>query len=403
MHKNIHRITLITTSQPSSNPRLVKEADALAEAGYKVLVLYCYHNTWASKLDQVSLLLKSWHYKLIGGTPNGPQRYLYQWTRFRRRLAEIFSCFTKGDNARSLTRAYDELLQAAIQSKADLFIAHNPGALPIAAKAAMANNSCYAFDAEDFHTGELDSSHFKTLQIERQEQLYLKNASYISAASPLISHYYNNKYGISLVTINNVFPLSLQPCFRTSNLAFKLRLFWFSQTIGRDRGIEDTLISLSNLYDIPIEIGLLGNITNDLRSHFENYIKSPLHNIIFYAPRSENELVKLCSEYDIGLALERSYPINRDICLTNKIFIYLLAGNAIIASKTTAQEIFINEHSTGFLFSPGDTAQLSGIIKEYYKNPELLNAQRAHNWNLAKTKLNWDNEKNILLNTIKNV
>ena len=35
------RICLVTPGQPSTNPRLVKEADALCEAGYDVQVVAC--------------------------------------------------------------------------------------------------------------------------------------------------------------------------------------------------------------------------------------------------------------------------------------------------------------------------------------------------------------------------
>lgn len=46
------KILLLTTAQPSTNPRLVKEAEALSEAGYWVKVLYCYRADWALKADR---------------------------------------------------------------------------------------------------------------------------------------------------------------------------------------------------------------------------------------------------------------------------------------------------------------------------------------------------------------
>jgi len=36
------RVCLVTTGQPACNPRLVKEADALAEAGFDVHVVAAY-------------------------------------------------------------------------------------------------------------------------------------------------------------------------------------------------------------------------------------------------------------------------------------------------------------------------------------------------------------------------
>ena len=39
----------------------------------------------------------------------------------------------------------------------------------------------------------------------------------------------------------------------------------------------------------------------------------------------------------MGLSLEESRPRNRDLCLTNKVFVYLLAGIPQLLSHTAAQ------------------------------------------------------------------
>ena len=44
-------VCLVTTGHPSTNPRLVKEADALAEAGYDVRVVATKFWQWASEAD----------------------------------------------------------------------------------------------------------------------------------------------------------------------------------------------------------------------------------------------------------------------------------------------------------------------------------------------------------------
>ena len=45
------RVTLLTTGQPSTNPRLVKEADALASAGFDVSVIGIRRAGWADASD----------------------------------------------------------------------------------------------------------------------------------------------------------------------------------------------------------------------------------------------------------------------------------------------------------------------------------------------------------------
>lgn len=62
-------IVIITSGQPSLNPRLVKEADALAGDGYNVTVLYAYWNDWGTKHDKQLLSEKKWKAIRTGGDP----------------------------------------------------------------------------------------------------------------------------------------------------------------------------------------------------------------------------------------------------------------------------------------------------------------------------------------------
>ncbi len=56
-------IVLVTTKQPSSNPRLVKEATALAANGYDVSVVYNFWNMWADEAD-ISILKANNQYQV---------------------------------------------------------------------------------------------------------------------------------------------------------------------------------------------------------------------------------------------------------------------------------------------------------------------------------------------------
>ena len=62
MDHNIQKkVVLITSGQPSLNPRLVKEADILANSGFDVTVLYAYWNNWGTTYDNDLLSNKKWN------------------------------------------------------------------------------------------------------------------------------------------------------------------------------------------------------------------------------------------------------------------------------------------------------------------------------------------------------
>src|ERR1700733_15027745 len=63
------QIVLITSGQPSLNPRLVKEADHLSDAGFDVTVLHAYWNEWGTRYDKELLEQKKWKAICVGGDP----------------------------------------------------------------------------------------------------------------------------------------------------------------------------------------------------------------------------------------------------------------------------------------------------------------------------------------------
>lgn len=77
------RICLVTPGQPSTNPRLVKEAGALAGVGYDVQVVACKYQEWADEVDG-AFKDRDWtvtwlHY---GPMASRPRDF---WQRLRRR------------------------------------------------------------------------------------------------------------------------------------------------------------------------------------------------------------------------------------------------------------------------------------------------------------------------------
>ena len=67
---------------------------------------------------------------------------------------------------------------------------------------------------------------------------------------------------------------------------------------------------------------------------------------------ASEDMIRLSAEYDVGLALGTTRQPNRDLCLTNKIFSYLLAGNAVAATSTTAQKAIVETLGSGRLSLP---------------------------------------------------
>ena len=406
------KIILITSGQPSLNPRLVKEADALVEAGYQVEVIYQYWNSWATILDDKLLPQKKWKATRIGGDPVN-EKTTYWYTRIGlkvgQKLIKLFG-FGGGLAELAIGRCTYQLIEKAKNTVSDIYIAHNLSALPAAVLAAKYNHAKSGFDAEDLHRYEMSSDDLNNdVRLKKYlEERYFPSLNYLTTSSPEITKKYETLFPIlKFKTLLNVFSsFDVELAFK-NNKQESLKLFWFSQTVGLFRGIQDVLGALKILEQEKIEFHILGFLSQDIKTELDQIIKNlqfiNTPKIIFHPPIDSTELINFASKFDIGLATESGFSINNDLALSNKIFTYVQAGLAIIASDTTAQSALLQEYQNmGMVYQKNNAESLAYVIKTYVKDRVLLLAYQNQAKKYAEEELNWEVEKFKFLTIVKN-
>src|SRR5262245_36591629 len=129
-------ICLITPGHLSTNPRLVKEADALSSSGHDVRVIAASYFGWARTSDE-EFGARPWQVEAtlqFGPLTSSRACRLLQVSR--QRLARITAAV--GVQHPAVIRAAwhpiaPDLMKAASRVTADLYVAHYPAALPAAA------------------------------------------------------------------------------------------------------------------------------------------------------------------------------------------------------------------------------------------------------------------------------
>jgi glycosyltransferase involved in cell wall biosynthesis len=397
-------IVIITTGQPAANPRVVKEYEAFIQEGYLVKVLYTYSLSWSYNIDEEKFRLgkiKRPDFILVGGNPYN-KKVAYFLSRLFFKIFGIIAKVIPSGYLKEITfaRSAFYLWLNAKKYTADVYIAHYIGALPAAIRAASKHKAAVVFDAEDFHRGEDPYYPAQLSDVIDIENRLLPKINLLTTASPLISKMYEQLYpSKKVVTINNVFSLRyLQPAM--DNPTLSLKLFWFSQNIGPNRGLE-VIVDAFNKTNDGVTLTLLGNIRN--KDYVEELLKkvSKPEKINFISPVNPEEIFKIAGTFDIGLAAETPYCQNRDICLTNKLFTYLIAGNCILASDTSAQKKFMQTYnSIGSLYKHDDPNDLAMLINHYDKERPLLLNCKKNALKLASDRLNWELESEKLISVI---
>jgi len=399
--KNNIKICLITPGHIATNPRLIKEADSLLAAGFDVHIIFTQYMQYLLKDDELLLskypnltydvldwVKKNNRYRILGGIVQRCCKGLSKFFRTNIFLHKFI-----------LNRHYLWQYKKAISAKANFYIAHNSGAIAIASDAAKKNNVRFGFDAEDFHRGE-SLSHTEQTSLIHVEDHYIPLANHLTAASDLIGEGYEKIYHKKFRTILNVFSKQrLNDKKNSENGA--LKLFWFSQTIGPERGIENTINAL-NISKHEFELHLLGDVTLSYKEHLYNLASTKKKYLYFHKPIAPDEVFDIAKKFDIGLATESSTPYNRNICLTNKIFTYIQCGLAVIATNTFAQGRLIKKYpEIGFLFDQNAPHQLANLLDKYSEDRILLNIHKKAAYELGQNEFNWETESKKFLQIIE--
>jgi len=228
--------------------------------------------------------------------------------------------------------------------RVDLVVAHNLAALYPAWWYARKYRIPFNFDVEDYYPGERTSGRTSQESLLRKGlmSLLMPDAHYVTFAAPLIRERVLKEIPMNktrAVLINNTFPASEFRASAQTAYEDRVKLIWFSQKISYFRGLEPVITLLTEMKE-RFSLTLIGAIDLDF---YHQYIKDKPDLITCQDPLPQKDLHRRLSEYDVGLAIEDAdSDMNRDICLTNKIWAYYLSGLYILATDTRAQRDFLN-------------------------------------------------------------
>jgi glycosyltransferase involved in cell wall biosynthesis len=399
------RICLLTPGNVVSNPRIVKEADALHEAGYQVQVISTDLYEPVRARDDALVAQKPWPCKRLRAS-KFQRIFAGVFARVGKKLLEHGVKSPKVD--RWIQGVHGRLLwKEAARHRADLYIARYLPALPAAHRAAQVNGAKYGFDAEDFHMAELHEYPGSTPEIERRRRIetaYLPDATTFTAASPMIAEEYERAYGRKPEVIHNVFPLCEAPATPAAPQADgPPSLYWFSQTTGPGRGLEQ-MIEIIAAMKTPVRLSLRGHVGDSYRAKLTTLWKQSgaAEKLEFLVPDEAPKMARLAAQHHLGLAIELNEPYHHTVCLANKIFVYLLAGLPVLLSRTPAQEAIARElDDAAILIDLDQPKETAAKLDAYFADPSRQQIAHEAAWNLGQTHWNWDAEKEKFLKLVE--
>ncbi len=383
-------------------PRPQKEAEALANAGHDVTVMGIWFDSMLMERDRALFANKSWRFvPILDFQPI--HRWRNQHVRAQTRLAkEIYQRF-KRFSPHLLGYGAIAMLKAAREFHADLTIVHSEAGLWIGDQLLDAGYQV-GVDFEDWFSEDLlpEARISRPInQLKRLESRLIQDCQYCLTTSNAMADAMAKAYHAPTPTvIYNCFPD--QP--RSESRIFKDRqnlnlcsLHWFSQTIGPGRGLE-LLFEALPLLNNPVEIHLRGQYSDSARRWLEPLVPDEWRDRLFiHSTVPTDQLLDRIAEHDIGLALEVPHCPSRQLTITNKLFQYLQAGLAVVATDTLGQqEIFSKVSTIGRLVAHNSSESLAQALNELIRKRGELAIAKATARTAAEQLFNWEHQANQL-------
>jgi glycosyltransferase involved in cell wall biosynthesis len=171
-----------------------------------------------------------------------------------------------------------------------------------------------------------------------------------------------------------------------------LRFYWFSQTLGAGRGLED-FIRASREARIVAQLHLRAGVSQPYLDDLMRYSRdaAPDLQITLHEPGGPDAMVHLARGYDLGLSGEEPSALNRRLCLGNKIFTYLAAGVPVLLSATPAQAALgADLGAAAIVYEPGDVAGLAERLSCLARDMRIRMQARAAARAAARRRWHWE-------------
>jgi glycosyltransferase involved in cell wall biosynthesis len=382
------RIVIFTQSPFSKSPRVVKEANFLATAGYDVSIFGLVYNEHILNIDR---LLVNNEVSLHYGINLIQSNIVNKLTRIKRRLFRELVCF--GVHSRhALGYDFNGYLKKLKSENADLYIGHEEMSLALA-KELILDGRKVAFDFEDYHSHDLlpkDCKYRPIHLLMNLESFILKNAVYTSTTSDSLAKELANTY-------NSPIPKTIYNSFKRQYKTIEIiqnatpTLVWISQIIGPGRGLELLIESISKS-QLRYKLTLIGKKD-------ENYcrrliLKNPYNLEIEFADYIPvQEIANYLCQFDVGIAFEEFEPLNKDLTISNKIFHYLNAGIGVLATNTKGQKELKEKAGTAMEMVSSNSLDIAKKLDEIFSKENKLNEMKKMSRYIGSTEFCFTREE----------
>ena len=379
-------ISMLVLGDALTDLRVLREATALAEAGFAVSIVDIQSEKTVTAEEYVSdVCLK---HILMSNKFISTRRWSFLIA------AQLF--------IRSIFRL--------IETKADIYHAHDASALPACFIASLLCRKQLVFDAHELPLSERPLSEMSRSQCWLHKVLtvllrcIVPYCAGLITVSPPIADEIRTRYHIRQVSLVRNTP-KYQIVARSDRLHQylgldpKTRIALYQGVLHSERGLKQ-LISAAAFLEQDNVIIMMGNGPIEMISELTSLIahKGVADHVKIIPAVPYEELLSWTISANIGLIIyPPNYSLNVQMCLPNKFFEYLMAGLPVLASQLDAVGEAIRTYDVGQVVSSLEPAVVGAAINAMLADHNALARMQHNALEAAKQEFNWEKEKERLL------
>jgi glycosyltransferase involved in cell wall biosynthesis len=162
--------------------------------------------------------------------------------------------------------------------------------------------------------------------------------------------------------------------------------------INIDRGAEEMIEAMTQIDAVLMVVGD-GDVVPQLKKRVEHLQLT--EKVIFYGKKPYDKMMNYTYHAEIGLTLDKPTNMNYRLSLPNKVFDYMHAGTAVVATEIKEVVKIVRNYEIGEVLESLTTDQLAATINRILSDKDRLNTYQENCAKAAQVE-NWNNETKIL-------
>ncbi|CAD2078593.1 glycosyl transferase [Jeotgalicoccus coquinae] len=378
------KVTMFVWNNFVNDARVLREASALADTGYKVTIIA------KKELSEMHLLSSE---KISEGVFVNRPLKLELSERITGRIKS--SVITK--HIPNMLLMF-KMIMLGRKYDTDVYHAHDLNTLIqgiVSAKLRL-NRKKLIYDSHEVQTSR---THYSFDKIYKIEKFLLNFTDAVIVENETRAHYHNDLYKELPAAVHNyselyeideveAFPLKAE-----YDIPEDKKVVLYQGGMQDGRGLFKLLEAFTETEGaVLFMIGDGKERQNLIKYHKELALEKK---VIFIDRVPYKDLRRYTKAADIGIQFLENTNFNHYSASSNKLFEYIMAHVPVIGSKLPEIERVIEEEKVGLTVEEGNAGELAGALSRLINDDELR-MEFKKNTSLAKQKYNWENEKEIL-------